>query len=607
MSIHARGAINGALGRIVAGGLLGLALVSGGAASIAGLQAAPAKSGGKHTQILQGTAITGAVRSGEVNLATLPPATPAMLQASAAASARIPAPYRARQTVAQQDAYRQWALAHPGALPKASGGPAPTSADGANTYGNGVRPVLLSQGAGLTRSEAGMWLVEPDPALAAAPGYLFEGVNNVMEVYSTTYAKKYGPWTPDQLFASVKHTNDIFGFPQITYDAERSRYLIAWLEVGPVVSGNAEGYDYIDLAISNTSTPSPLTNFRVYQYAMTKTGADNVCWSPTLGYDYWGVYVTCETDSASSGTFTGNNTLAFSTNKMLSGTLQGVYYPTVYIDIGCPAACHPALRLSPTIEDGVPQAEWVTATDEGPDLIGTSHIGVTSQNQTVCAMTNTHALDSGGKPTYTCVNTTLPMPYAGPFPASQPGQTVYTDVGYKQVAYRNGQLYFAMTESVNCSGVTHDGIYWAAITPQLTTLAANNPQHVNGVVDADTQTGVFCFTDADAYMSALIADTEGDMALVFTYSGSGSTQYPSIGYTGRTAADLPGTMGQGTGSADVVKGSHASSNWAWGEFATCALPTNLVTRGVVYCSGQFGGTDTGSYGWDTELFAIRMQ
>jgi hypothetical protein len=608
MGFHIARSFNRALAKVLAGGLLGLALVSAGASNVFGLQAAPAKSGGKHTQILQGTPIRGAVRSGEVNLATLPPATPAMLQASAAASGRIPAPYLARQTAAQQDAYRQWALAHPGALPKASGGPAPSTHD-PKTYGNGVGPVLLSSHDGLNSVDGGGLSATPDPALAAAPGYLLEGVNNVMEVYSTTYAMKYGPWTPNQLFKSVMYSGDTFRDPQITYDAERSRYLIAWLEISPKTGTNLLGYDYIDLAISNTSTPSPLTNFRVYQFAAIWIGgrsAYTYCDYPTLGYDYWGVYITCMIGSVVDGSFLGNAALGFSINRMLSGTLDGIWWDNVLTDLSCGTGCYyPAHYLSPTIEDGVPQAEWVTATD--------ALYSVTSQNQTVCAITNTHALDaipSGAHPTFTCVYTTLPLSYADPNPAVEPGtdQTLNFPLGYKQVAYRNGQLYFAMTMILTCNGNVHDGVLWAAITPQLTTLAANTPQHINGVVDAYSQAGAFCYSDADVFTPTLIADTEGDMTLVFTYSNSSSI-YPSIGFTGRTAADAPGTMDQGTGGAPVVVGSQSTSigNPYWGGYSTCALLTNLVTRGIVYCVGEYGGTHTPTGGWDTELYAIRTQ
>ena len=74
--------------------------------------------------------------------------------------------------------------------------------------------------------------------MAAAPGYVFEGTSGALEVFSTSYGKKYGPWTPAQLFAAVLHSGDTFTNPQITFDAERALYLIAWTELasGPILS-----------------------------------------------------------------------------------------------------------------------------------------------------------------------------------------------------------------------------------------------------------------------------------------------------------------------------------------------------------------------------------
>ena len=86
------------------------------------------------------------------------------------------------------------------------------------------------------------------------------------------------------------------------------------------------------------------------------------------------------------------------------------------------------------MEDGVPQAEWVSATDAG--------YGVTSSNLTLCSITNTHAVGTATVPTYTCSFNSLPLPYNDPNGAAQPGTSalVYSGYGYKQVAYRNGQL-----------------------------------------------------------------------------------------------------------------------------------------------------------------------
>lgn len=326
--------------------------------------------------------------------------------------------------------------------------------------------MLLSKGAGLNSTQTGGWY-PPDQAIAAAPGYVFEGNNNLAEVFSTAYGLKYGPWTPDQIFASVKQGTDFFSDPQITFDAERSKYVITWLEIN-----GTTGNDYIDFAITKTSTPSPLTNYRVYQLAATAAGADNFCDYDTLGYDYWAAYVTCADFSVSGGSFLGNTTFAIDLNFMFNGTgIVGWFWNNIYTDVSCGASCvEPAYRLSPTMEDGVPQAEWITATDVG--WLG----GNVSTNLTACAVTNSHALESANAPTLTCAYTSLPTAYDDSIGAAQPGTTaqVFAGDGYKQVAYRNGQLYFAMPIAITCNTVLENGILWGAIDPQLTTFAVKN-------------------------------------------------------------------------------------------------------------------------------------
>jgi hypothetical protein len=589
MRIHLN-RVSGGVFRILASALVGMALGAGGAVSILAQHSSPSVPAGT---IQKPTAhpITGAVRSGVVNLATLPPATAADI----AHASQVAVPVYSRQTPAQLAAYRQWALSHPSSLPKATASKEPSSA---KTYGNGAKPVLVSEHDGLSQASGG-GLAYPAPALAVAPGYVFEGTNDLLAVYTWSYAVKYGPWTADQLFASIKHTNAVFVEPQITYDAERNKYLIVWLEID-----GATGRSYFDIGVSKTSTPSPLTNFRVYQFDTTSLGSNVLCESPTLGYDYWAMYITCTTFSLSNGTWTGNETLAFSINKMLNGTgLLGSGWSPVYTDVSCGTGCfYPAYRVSPTIEDGVPQAEWVTATDQG--------LGVVSSGLILCAVTNSHGIEGGSAVSFTCVNTALPDPYSDPIAAAQKGTAagIMPDYGYKQVAYRNGQLYFAVTAALTCSGNTHDGIYWAAFDPQLTTEAAHNPQWSNGIYSNYSQAGYYCYLSSDAFTPALIADTEGDMTLVYNFTNA-TNYYPSVIYTGRAAADAPGTMDQSTGGSFVVIGSQPNDSGKWGFYATCALSTNMVTRGVVFCVNEYGGAHAGlgSTGWDTELYQVRME
>jgi hypothetical protein len=515
------------------------------------------------------------VRTGEINLATLPIATPSEIAASAK---RIPT-VRRPILEAQQAVDAQWAKTYPSALPHAQG--RAVSARSPNFVGGGDIPELVNQADGINSTQAGdNCCFTPDPVIAAAPGYLFEGVNNLLEVFTTSYTQKFGPWTPDTFFAPLKHAGDSFLNPQITFDAERAVYVIAWEEIKGDLSA-----DYIDLAISKTSSPSPLSNFYEYQIPATVSGASDYCDGLTLGYDYWGVWLTCVNGIVMNGgvEITGNRVFVFSTNAMLAGNITGKYawYYDVPTDLNCSTSCTPAIMASPAIEDGVPNAEWVIATD--------SLMSVVSSNLTLCAFTNTHAIVSGGIPTGTCDFNALPLTYYAIFQDPQ------------QIVYHGGRLYFTQTTSINCGSGTVTGILWADVVPQLTTVAAHNPQWVNGLVSAYTEANYWCFSNADAYYPVLSPSNERDVSLSFTVS-SGSV-FPSLGYTGRMAADAPGSMGQGGDWSTVVLGTNSGPGFPLGLFSTCALTTNLVTRGILYCVGAYPGANA----WNTRLFQLRME
>ncbi|HEX9036489.1 MAG TPA: hypothetical protein VF808_05810 [Ktedonobacterales bacterium] len=578
--------------RMIASGLLGLALVSGGAAGIFAQHHASASATNKSFSLHRITGPSSQVRMGEVNLATMPAATAAQIKAAGAVTNHAPT-NRALKSAAQLAAERAYALAHPGALPKAAGATLRTSG---NSYGGGLTPLMTSSHDGITFTQSGCNCTPPDQAIAAAPGYVFEGVNNLMIVYNTSYGLKYGPWTPNQLFAPVIHTGAFFSDPQITFDAERAVYLITWLEI---VGNN----DYIDVAVSKTSTPSPLTNFRVYSLpaSVIRGGSDTFCDYETLGYDYWGTYITCVDFAVSNGAFQGNSTIALRTNGLLGGSITWWIWSDVPTAVSCGTGCaDPAYRLSPTIEDGVPQAEWISATDAG--FLGTS---TASSNLTLCALTNTHALEGSTPPTISCAYTSLGTPYDDPSNASQPSNpgTVYPGVGYKQIAYRNGQLYFALPITINCGGNVFDGIEWNIVDPQLTVIAGSTPQSVNGLATNFTEAGYWCFSNADSYMPTMMADNEGDASLVFNVSNSAID--PSIAFTGRTAPDAPSTIGQGSTFYYnwAIIGSNTNTTGRYGDYSACALTTNLVVRGIMYCAGEYGGTDI----WNTWLYSLRLQ
>jgi hypothetical protein len=55
----------------------------------------------------------------------------------------------------------------------------------------------------------------------------------------------------------------------------------------------------------------------------------------------------------------------------------------------------------------------------------------------------------------------------------------------------------------------------------------------------------------------------------------------------------------------VVTGTHTTSG-QWGRNIGCALPLNSVTRGIIWCAGQYNGSQA-SPGWNTRIYALRTE
>ncbi|MEO7002982.1 MAG: hypothetical protein ABI068_14295, partial [Ktedonobacterales bacterium] len=320
----------------------------------------------------------------------------------------------------------------------------------------------------------------------------------------------------------------------------------------------------------------------------------NWCDYPTLGGDYWGLWLDCVAFDNTSNGFQGNAVFGLNKTNLYNGSSVGGYFWT---QIPSPHN-GPAYRLSSVDQDVTADAEFLIATDAG---FGASN----DTGLTTCAFTNTRGLVTGTSPTLSCVINALPIGYTDPVNASQPGaaNSIYPGIGTKQIEYKGGNLYFAMATAV--SG-TQDGVYWAEIQPQLSALNPSNPgaqQIANTIV---RQANIFAYGNgADAYMPSIQASSEDDIVLVYNYSSS--TAYASIVDTGRRASDAPGAMGDGGQSQFVINGSSTNTTGRWGDYSACSLDTNLTSRNLIWCGGEYGGATAGSGGWDTFIYGLRTE
>lgn len=537
---------------------------------------------------LKGGTGTQVTRTGRVDPLKLAVAKPGSAQKlTAKQMAAVNRPLRSAAALA---AYRKHVLSSPGSLPQATGVRAPSRMGPSFIASNLQIPQLTKNGDGITYTQSGCGCTPPDQAVGTAnPNIVFEGVNNLLEAYNSGFGTVFGPVTAQTFFAPLYHSGDFFSDPQITYDSTRQRWLVSWLEINSAATA-----DYLDVAVSSTS--SVTSSYYEYQIAANVTGTNNFCDYDTLGYEWNAAWVSCTSFNGSTGAFQGNWVFGLPLVQIDSGTLSNyAWLNNVPTDLS--SGSQPAYRLSPLIEDGTPQGEFVAATDAG--------FGVTSQNLTVCAFTHTYAIQQGGLPDATCDFNTMPLSYSDPVNAPQPGttSTIYPGIGTKQLAYRAGRIWFAIPTALSCSGTSEDGIMWGDVVPQLTPISSGYPQSVAPVVSSYTENGYWCYTGGVyTYMPTIVPSAEGDAAMIFNVSAA-STYYPGIDYTGRMAVDAPGTMGSNGASAVVVSGSSTNTTGRYGDYSACALGNGNNTRSTVWCGGEYGGSDV----WNTRLFQMRMQ
>ena len=517
-----------------------------------------------------------ALAHGIVDMAKLP-----ILQPHAVTSAQtLPLPAPDALTPAQRQAYNDKArkatsTSLPGAATKTPQGVSPSF------VGGGAMPLLVKQFDGLNSAQVGGGT--GNAAIATDLSYVMEGVDNAIAIYSATSgAKLYGPYSPASFFAPVYHAGDLFAYPQMYYDTMRDRWIVAYLEVAP-----SHTVTYLDVAISKTTSPTqptPGAQYNVYQFDTNFEGTPKInsyCDYETLGVDYWGVYITCV--NYRNFTFVGNTALAINKAPLLTGAANPqTYWWDDALKITSDAG--PALELSPAIEEGVQDAEFIIATDAG--------YGVSSHNLSVCALTNQSNIATVA-PTLSCLHANFPYDYFEPAPAIQPGgPPIAVGYGTKQVYYKAGRLFLAWTSALEYG----DAIELAEVRPILD--YSNIPQMYD--VEITQYSAMFGIGQVYANTPSIVGTDEDDVVLV--YNSSGPSRYPGLYYTGRKASNRLGLMGPET---PVVTGTHATTAY-WAKYSACAISLNSVTRGGVWCVGEYTGL-TPDPGWNTRLFNLRAE
>jgi hypothetical protein len=295
--------------RALASGLASLALVAGIASGI-----------GASALAQRSPAVASAatiVKGGAVKMAALPHVTSttkvsaisvgkaAHTQQTAGNGAVLLDP--ALQSPAQVAALAAYDQAHPGALPQAVSAPAPQAG---NMYGAGALPVKQNAVAGPNSTLDD--INPPNLTVATAGAYTEVGTNQTYSIYDNTLSPLTLEDSPEFYFTAwgLYRGGDLFEYPQFTYDAERSFFVNMWEELNP-----STGHTYFDLWTTNSAA-----YFEGYaQIDPATVFSGDYCTNPALGYDYWGIYITCDLWSISGGSFQGNGTIALGVDRMTAG------------------------------------------------------------------------------------------------------------------------------------------------------------------------------------------------------------------------------------------------------------------------------------------------
>jgi len=455
------------------------------------------------------------------------------------------------------------------------------------------------------------------PGVAVANGFVLEGVDNAVQVYTTS-------GTP--LLASVVTSNQLFGLPlainrstgvrgafptdmRVFYDPDINRFLVLqWVQANDA-SGNPLGSSREWIAVSQTGDPT--AGYNIYSMDTTDSGIFGcpcIPDYPQIGADKYGFYISSNEFGIFTGSFVRSsivaiNKAAFVTNSQNASNPPppAMYRFVVYLGAGYEFAIQPATTP--------PGASYFLASGGLEYFVSSLSNSSIGSNLAIWAMTNTSSLTTS-TPSPVLTQITVPtLTYVVPNPASQksgslpygstfvpPASLAFLDGGDTRVlslSYAGGRLYATLaTQVTDENGKILVGGAYFIFSPSLrgTTLSAPLVRQ-----------GYLLVKNNYLLRSAIAVNPQGQGAVVFTLVGpdyypsaafvpistfstgsaiqlAGAGAFPEDGFTG-----YPGSLTYPVarwGDDSVAVASSDGSIWMVTEYIPNAVRTQLANWGT---------------------------
>jgi hypothetical protein len=450
----------------------------------------------------------------------------------------------------------------------------------------------------------------PDMGLCVGNGFVVQGVNASLQVFSTSGTELTAPIALNQLFGATPAVNrtgvtepfgDFIGDVKCYYDGDTNRFFVSSfrMPLDPVTGAFPEDESHVVLAVSATGDPTGSWNV----YDLDTTDGDGslaghpncpcLADQPLIGADHYGFYIsTNEYSLVPFGAFfNGAQVYAFNKAQLAAGaggSLSGVHFADIGLAEGQaytiqPATTPPggaydlsnggtayalsALDFNATLDNRI--AVWA--------LTGTSTLGTTNQ---VVPSVQVLSSEAYGQPP-DAEQKAGPTPLLDAEAAGLEGVKSVehlellagNDDRMNEVKYAAGKLWGNVNTVVkNANGNVNVGIAWFQVTPHV---------GANGVEGTLSNQGYVAVNRANALYGAIAANNDADAVMGFTLSGT--SYYPSAAWVtlGANGATSPvHVAAAGAGPEDgftgyVVEGGNGTARWGDYHAATADEAGNL--------------------------------